>query len=208
MKASICAVLLSIALASGLSVAQPAPLARQDGGAAAAVSKPDPDVTAATKVLAELQAATYIREGRGMRVLTIFFDPNCPYCRELYSDLRPFVGKEGLQLQWAPVAILAPSSLGKAAAILQARDRLQAFRAMENHGLDPNLPAPATLTASQIHAKTRQVLKTNTTVLKRAGVYFSVPLAVYRNREGQPQLLLGIPGDDKALAALLQSVGP
>lgn len=77
-------------------------------------------------------------------------------------------------------------------------------------GRDPNLPAPApaTLTAGQIHAKTRQVLKANTTVLKRAGVYFSVPLAVYRNCEGKQQLQLGVPRDDKALAAPLQGVGP
>jgi thiol:disulfide interchange protein DsbG len=122
--------------------------------------------------------------------------------------LRPFVGKHGLALRWVPVAILAPSSLGKAAAILQAGDRLQAFRAMEDHALDPNLPAPAVLAASQISAKTRQTLKANEAVLKRAGVYFSVPLVVYRNRAGQPQLLLGAPSDDKPLAALLQTVGP
>lgn len=113
-----------------------------------------------------------------------------------------------MQIDWVPVAILAPSSLGKAAAILQASDRLQAFHAMENHGLDPHLPAPATLSSSLIDAETRQALKANEAVLKQAGVYFSVPLAVYRNRAGQPQLLLGAPRDDRALAALLHTVGP
>ena len=167
-----------------------------------------PDVRAAAQVLLHLRAATVISEGQGARVFTIFFDPNCPYCRQLYADLRPFVGKDGLQLNWAPVAILAPSSLGKAATILQAGNRLQAFRAMEDHALNPNLPAPATLSPGQISAKTRQALKTNDAVLKRAGVYYSVPLVVYRDRAGAPQLLLGVPRDAQALAALLHTVGP
>ncbi|MGC8703486.1 MAG: thioredoxin fold domain-containing protein [Thiomonas sp.] len=164
--------------------------------------------TAAQRALADIGKATVIVEGNGQRVLTIFFDPNCPYCRQLYRDLRPFVGKDGLQIDWVPVAILAPSSLGKAAAILQSANRLQAFRAMEDHALDPNLPAPAVPQASQIRATTRQTLRANEAVLKQAGVYYSVPLAVYRNRAGQPELLLGAPRDDKVLAALLYTVGP
>lgn len=176
--------------------------------ASRAMTKPAADVQAAAQVLAQLQQATAIPEGRGARVLTLFFDPNCPYCRQLYSDLRPFVGKDGLQLNWVPVAILAPSSLGKAAAILQAGNRLQAFLAMEEHALDPNRPAPAVPAASQISAKTRQILNANEAVLRQAGVYSSVPLVVYRNRAGQPQLLLGAPRDAKALAALLHTVGP
>lgn len=185
----------------------PAVCAQPVWAASVAAAKPAADVQAAAQVLAHLQNAAAIPEGTGARVLTIFFDPNCPYCRQLYSDLRPFVGTGGLQLNWVPVAILEPSSLGKAAAILQAGNRLQAFRAMEDHALDPNRPAPAVPTASQISAKTRQTLKANEAVLKQAGVYFSVPLVVYRNRAGQPQLLLGAPRD-RALAAVLRTVGP
>ncbi|MGC8508108.1 MAG: thioredoxin fold domain-containing protein [Thiomonas sp.] len=177
-------------------------------GAHAAATAQRPDVRAAVQVLAHLPQATAIAEGRGTRVLTVFFDPNCPSCRQLYRDLRPSVGEDGLQIDWVPVAILAPSSLGKAAAILQSADRLQAFREMEDHALDPNLPAPAVPTASQIRATTRQTLRANEAVLKQAGAYYSVPLAVYRNRAGQPELLLGAPRDDKVLAALLYTVGP
>jgi thiol:disulfide interchange protein DsbG len=182
--------------------------AQQQAAMPAVQKRVAPDIQAAAQVLAHLHTVTRIREGEGPRVLTVFFDPNCPYCRQLYSDLRPFVGKDGLQLNWVPVAILAPSSLGKAAAILQAKDRLQAFRMMEEHGLDPNRPAPAIPPAARISLGTREALKANDSVLKRAGVYYSVPLAVYRDRAGQPQLLLGTPRGDKALTALLQTVGP
>ncbi|SCC92796.1 conserved hypothetical protein [Thiomonas sp. X19] len=206
MKPTAPALLLCAALATGLPPDQPA--GAQQPGATAAVAKPSPDMLAAAQVLQHLGAARAITEGQGARVLTIFFDPNCPYCRQLYGDLRPFVGKDDLRLRWVPVAILAPSSPGKAAAILQSADPLQAFREMEDHGLDPNRPAPAQLSAGQISAKTRQALKTNDAVLKHAGVYYSVPLAVFRNREGQPQLLLGAPRGEKALAELLRTVGP
>lgn len=206
MKPNKSALLLGIALAAGLLPDQPA--RAQQPGTTVVVAKPSPDMAAAARVLRQLDAATAISEGRGARVLTIFFDPNCPYCRQLDADLRPFVGKDGLQLRWVPVAILAPSSLGQAAAILQAKDRLRAFRATEDHGLDPNRPAPTQPSAGQISAQTRRALKANDTVLRRAGIYSSVPLAVFRDREGQPQLLLGVPHGDKALAELLQTVGP
>ncbi|WP_449371581.1 thioredoxin fold domain-containing protein [Thiomonas sp.] len=164
--------------------------------------------SAAAKALAEIGKATVITEGSGPRVLTVFFDPNCPYCRQLYSSLRPYVGKDGLQVDWVPVAILAPSSAAKAAAILQAKDRLQAFRATEDHGLDPNRPAPTLPSAGQITAATRQILTANARVLKQTGVYESVPLAVYRDRNGQPQLEMGTPRGQAALSAWLQSIGP
>ncbi len=171
-------------------------------------ASPAPDQAAAAQVLARLDAVSAVQQGPQTRTLVAFFDPNCPYCRQLFQDLQPFIGEDGLGVRWVPVAILAPSSLGKAAAILQAGDRLQAFLAMEHHGLNPNLPAPATLSPGQISAKTRQALKTNDAVLKRAGVYYSVPLVVYRDRAGAPQLLLGVPRDAQALAALLRTVGP
>ncbi|MBN2690759.1 MAG: thioredoxin fold domain-containing protein [Burkholderiaceae bacterium] len=171
-------------------------------------ASPAPDQAAAAQVLARLGTVSAVQQGPQTRTLVAFFDPNCPYCRQLFQDLQPFIGEDGLGVRWVPVAILAPSSLGKAAAILQAGDRLQAFLAMENHGLNPNLPAPATLSTGQISAQTRQALKTNDAVLKRAGVYYSVPLVVYRDRAGAPQLLLGVPRDAKALTALLRTVGP
>ncbi|MDE1979036.1 MAG: thioredoxin fold domain-containing protein, partial [Betaproteobacteria bacterium] len=81
----------------------------------------------AVKVLGEMGKATIITEGHGPRVIYIFFDANCPYCHELYTNLRPKVGKDGLEIRWVPVAVLTPTSVTKGAAILQAPDRLKAF---------------------------------------------------------------------------------
>ena len=182
--------------------------AQQQAASPAVQTGVAPDIRAAAQVLAQLHKTTRIREGQGPRVLTVFFDPNCPYCRQLYSALRPYVGKDGLQVDWVPVAILAPSSAAKAATILQAKDRLQAFRATEEHGLDPNRPAPALPGEGQITAATGRILAANVGVLKQAGVYESVPLAVYRDRSGLAQLAMGAPRDQAALRAWLQSIGP
>ena len=74
----------------------------------------------AAAMLHQMGQTTAVTLGAGPRVVDVFFDPNCPYCHELYEDLEPWVGKQGLQLRWIPVAVLAPSSEGKAAAMLQA----------------------------------------------------------------------------------------
>ena len=53
----------------------------------------------AVKVLGEMGKATLITEGHGPRVIYIFFDANCPYCHQLYTDLRPRIGKDGREFR-------------------------------------------------------------------------------------------------------------
>ena len=159
----------------------------------------------ADQVLLHAHEATAIAEGGGHRVVDIFFDPNCPYCRQLYSDLRPWVGKDGLRFRWIAVAILAPSSLPKAAAILQASNRLQAFRANEEHDLNPNAN-PGIAPAREVASRTRKALAANAALLKRAGIYNAVPLMVFRDKAGKGQLFIGAPKSDTQLADLLATV--
>jgi len=159
----------------------------------------------ADQVLLHAHEATAIAEGGGHRVVDIFFDPNCPYCRQLYSDLRAWVGKDDLQFRWIAVAILAPSSLPKAAAILQAPDRLQAFRATEDHGLNPNAN-PGIAPARVVTPRTRKALAANEALLQRAGIDSAVPLMVFRDKAGKGQLFIGAPKSDTELAALLATV--
>ena len=174
----------------------------------AATAKPAPDTVAAANVLAGLDAVHAIPEGKGDRVLVVFADPNCPYCRELYRDLRPWVGHDGLTVRWVLVAFLQPSSLGKAAAVLQAVDPLHAFGAMEEHGLNPNLPGPTPLSDAQVSPATRTTLDGNLTVLKRAGAFAAVPMIIFADRHGTPHLEMAVPSSEAKLKVLLQSVGP
>lgn len=159
-------------------------------------------------MLRQMARTTAIRLGSGPRVVDVFFDPNCPYCHELYDDLQPWVGRQGLQLRWIPVAVLAPSSEGKAAAMLQAADRRKALarneddydenpRAGSGGGLEP---------VPRVSPATREQLARNLEVLHAAGAYFAFPMMVWRDRSGQAQMFLGAPRDAAQLGKLLATV--
>lgn len=157
------------------------------------------------RALSEIGRATVIIEGSGPRVLTIFFDANCPYCHALYKALRPDVGKNGLQLRWVPVAILTPSSLTKAAAMLQAADPLQAFHENEDNWNFGDSPGGGITPAKDVLPLTRAKLDANNALLQTAGS-FGVPTLLWRNAQGRVMMQVGPPKDAQALRALLRSL--
>lgn len=165
--------------------------------------------TSALKVRQQLSAAfmaaekvSWIAEGRGTRIMYIFFDPNCPYCKKLYEELRPRVGHNGLQVRWIPVGILLPTSFGKAAAILEAKDPLLALRQNEEGFSTATGFGAANETFAS--AKTTTALKQNADLLKQAGGQ-SVPTLLYRDKTGQIKTRQGAPSP-KILDALLAQV--
>lgn len=162
----------------------------------------------AASMLQRMGQTTAITLGSGPRVVDVFFDPNCPYCHELYDDLRPWVGKQGLQLRWIPVAVLAPSSEGKAAAMLQAADRRRALaRNEDDYGENPRAGSGGGLVpAAQVNPATRSELARNLKLLHSAGAYFAFPMMVWRDRSGQAQMFLGAPRDARQLKTLLATV--
>lgn len=139
-------------------------------------------------VLAALPGATWIAEGQGRHIVYVFFDPNCPSCRLLYQNLRTFIGSHGLQLRWIPVAIVNATSLGKAAAILQAPDPRAALRRNEEHyhgesysgGIDEDIPLSAT----------EQTLRANERLLKMLDIPV-VPSMLFAGKDGRPVLIQG-----------------
>ncbi|PKY11858.1 hypothetical protein B1757_02550 [Acidithiobacillus marinus] len=67
-----------------------------------------------------LATTANIQIGTGPVVVYDFFDPNCPYCAEAFQRELPFIQSGKLTVRYIPVAILTPSSLGKAASILDS----------------------------------------------------------------------------------------
>ncbi len=142
--------------------------------------------------LAAARAAGGIVDGRSPHRLYVVFDPNCPYCHQLYDDLRPYVARGQVAVSWIVVGFLGPSSLPKAAAILQARDPLAALRSNEarysfpRHGEGGGGVAPA----ATIAPATRARLARNLDMLRRIHV-FGVPVMVWRGTDGEARLMLG-----------------
>ena len=82
-------------------------------------------------VWGQLEKSHWIPDGResAPRTVYVFTDPNCPYCNKLWADARPWVDAGKLQLRHVMVGILTPTSAGKAAALLSAKDPAAALDA-------------------------------------------------------------------------------
>lgn len=154
-------------------------------------------------ILAQIGKATFIAEGKGSRVIYIFFDPNCPFCHRLYGMLRPFVGKDDLQFRWVPLGMLTASSLPKAAAILQSPDPLLAFHKNEDdYDFAANgQPGGGIEPAATIGTKARSALAANLAIYNSQKL-FGVPVVLWRKADGAAEMIVGAP-DQGRLDALL-----
>jgi len=142
----------------------------------------------ADAVLAAAPNATWIAEGRGRRAVYIFFDPNCPSCQMLYQNLRSFIASHDLQLRWIPVAVVNATSLGKAAALIEAPDPTAALRQNEERydtqahagGIEEQIPS----------AETEEKLRANERLLKMLDIPV-VPSMLFAEKDGRPVLIQG-----------------
>jgi len=149
----------------------------------------------------QLGHAHWIGQGQGPRTLYMIFDPNCPYCHVLYDELEPLVQSAHLNLRYLVVGFLAPSSTGKAAAILQAKDPVAAIRRNEKGfnmehfgGIGETIPTP----------KTDEILAENLKLLDESGARI-VPTLIYRDRQGKVQVIHGLL-DESGLRATLKQI--
>lgn len=151
----------------------------------------------------DIDQATFIAEGKGPHVIYVFFDPNCPYCHKLYLDTRDWIKEGKTELRWIPVGILTATSADKAAAMLDAKDPLQAFYDNEDHytreagkggGLEGGIATPAVEKQLQVNEK----------LLARTGMG-AVPAMLFRATDNTPILIQGSPPKDK-LAIILQNL--
>ncbi len=174
--------LLLVSLAIGLS----------NPAAAAAPAVPNKRATASASMLADIQQATWIRDGKSAHVIYVFFDPNCPYCHKIYADLRPQVSRGEVELRWIPLGILMTTSLGKAAAILEAKDPVEAFHQNER-GFSQETGSYGGIAEEPLpQDETVKKLERNHALLKRSG-HDAVPSLLFRSRDGGTHFIPGAP---------------
>lgn len=150
---------------------------------------PSPDYLASFK---QLERVDVIAEGTLVKpktVLYVFFDANCPYCHFTWQALQPYENV-GLQVRWVPVALLGESSLPKAVALMTAKDRVTAFRVMQE-GFVPGKPttAPISIPASPAVA---EAIKRNSALMEKFGIN-GTPGIVWKDRSGKIQIKGGMP---------------
>jgi thiol:disulfide interchange protein DsbG len=88
----------------------------------------------------DLEHTQWIADGRddAPRKVYVFMDANCKYCTKFWSDARPWVRSGKVQLRHIMVAVIAPSSAGKAAALMVDPDparRLSSFEEAHAFGV-------------------------------------------------------------------------
>ena len=147
---------------------------------------------AAASMLADIEQASWIRDGRSSHVAYVFFDPNCPYCHKVYTGLRAAVERGAIELRWIPIGILTTTSLGKAATMLESKDPTEALHRNERlfstetgslGGIEEEpVPRPETI----------KRLERNHGLLSRSGRDF-VPSLLYRDKAGQAHFISGAP---------------
>ena len=156
-----------------------------------------------TPLYSSLEKSHYIAEGTQKSpksVIYAFFDPNCPFCHFAWQAFQHYEAV-GLQVRWIPVAYLMETSTGKAAAILQAKDQLAAFRENElkynlkNHegGIKPVKPS----------ATSQKQLQANSEFMHQFGIT-GTPAIVWKDAQGKIQIKGGMPrlGDLPAITGL------
>lgn len=154
----------------------------------AALAAGDKQKSQLETALAAAPKATWIAQGDGRRELYIFFDPNCAYCPMIYKNLQPLIAPYDLRLRWIPVAMLDATSLGKAAAILQARDPKAALDYNEAHY---NVAAHTGSISEEIPtAATETRLRANEALLNRVGIPV-VPTLLFRAKTGEAMVIQG-----------------
>ena len=95
---------------------------------------------AAPVTWADLEHSQWIPDGRNdaPRKVSVFMDANCKYCTKFWSDARPWVRSGKVQLRHIMVAVIAPTSAGKAATLMVDPDpagRLWSFEEAHAFGV-------------------------------------------------------------------------
>lgn len=129
------AMVLSVALFSGGAMAQ-----TDSSGIDSVVGKATiTDITPQVRSLLQVMGKNISGFGTGPQQTTqnqmplmIFFDPQCPHCKNLWSAASAPENKD-VSIIWIPVGILNNLSMSQAAAIMQAPD---AEKAMNVHEAD------------------------------------------------------------------------
>jgi len=147
-----------------------------------------------------LESSTWIGDGdkNAPRVVYTFTDPNCPYCNKFWNDARPWIKTGKVQLRHVMVGILGPTSPGKAAALLAAKDPQAALTQHELQRASGGVK-PLSVIPPEINAH----LEANQKLMQQLGSS-ATPTIFYKDASGKLKMIQGAPSAEK----LIEVLGP
>lgn len=141
----------------------------------------------------DIESAKVIIDGneKNKKVIYAFIDPDCIYCHQLWENARPYVGET--TIKWIPVSILSEESLGKAAAMLQAKDPSKMLEEHEKAFKETRGIAP--LSKDAITMSTAEIISSNTALMQKMKIT-GTPAIVYFDDKGGVNVSNGSPSPD------------
>lgn len=152
------------------------------------------DTNATFTPMRAFQQARWVAEGstHPRHVIYTFVDANCPYCHKLWVALQAY-RRDGLQVRNLLVGVIAPSSLGKAAAVFEARDPAAAWRENEERWGSRSDGGGGIAPLAQISAEDKDALMSNETLMQNFGIP-GTPGLVYVDAHDMVHVTPGLPG--------------
>lgn len=146
----------------------------------------------------QMEKAHWLRDGKedAPRVLYVFADPFCPYCKQFWQQARPFVESGKVQLRTLLVGVIKPESPATAAAILTASDPAKTWHDYEQSGGKLALTVPPSVQPAQ-----QAILNENQQLMDALGAN-ATPAIYYLNSDKQLQQVVGLP-DAQQLQAMM-----
>lgn len=158
----------------------------------AAASKPALDAS----VWDGLGKSAWVAEGakHPKRIVYVFTDTECPYCHKLWEAIQPLLVNTDVQVRNVIVAVIAPKSESRGAALLDADDPAAALRQHEkNFGHSPLKPL------AKVPEDTASRLKANNALMDGLGIA-GTPAVIYKDDKGTIRMLGGVPPEAKIKA--------
>ncbi|MDV5355676.1 thiol:disulfide interchange protein DsbG [Enterobacter asburiae] len=140
-----------------------------------------------------MEKAEWILDGQktAPRVVYVFADPYCPYCKQFWQQARPWVESGKVQIRTLMVGVIKPESPAAAAAILSAKDPAKSWHEYEQSNGKMTLALPKTIPPAIMRS-----LNLNQKIMDDLGAN-ATPAIYYMNDESVLQQAVGLPDAEK-----------
>lgn len=157
----------------------------------------------ALKLAADPTSRPLLLGNRGP-ILTMFFDPNCIYCHQLYSDLHKPLSEGKLRVRIVLVGVVKTDSADRAATILAARDPASALKLDETDFDVPREEGGLPIDNAAATSSYRATVESNGALMVRAGGVGTPTLLFCDVKSGHVEMQNGVPAN---LDTLIDSLG-
>ncbi|MCS2171989.1 thiol:disulfide interchange protein DsbG [Scandinavium sp. TWS1a] len=146
----------------------------------------------------KMEKASWILDGKksAPRVIYVFADPFCPYCKQFWQQARPWVESGKVQLRTLMVGVIKPESPATAAAIMTSKDPAKTWHDYEQSGGKLKLDVPTSVDPAQM-----KILNDNQKIMDELGAN-ATPAIYYLNADNTLQQVVGLP-DAENLKAMM-----